>query len=446
MFRRVLLVVLSALLPIVAQAQVKLLRHPSYSKGKVAFSYLGDIWTASETGADVQRLTDNKARDQFPRFSPDGQWIAFSSNRDGNYDVYVIAGGRRQAEAAHVPQRRRRRWWAGRPTARRSSSPPRAAMACFRRIATLWEIPVEGGIETPVNTDWGASAASRRMARRWPSRAIPATWSRKHYRGSYAADLWVEDLPRKSSPSSATPNTRATCYGPCMATAARSISSRTNCRTRRASSSAAPEVMKSVNNIWKIPDKGGKPVKVTNHGDGNLFFPTHFGRREDHCLRRQLRHLEAGRGQRQEQRNPHRHQDRPQGKRYRAGHASAMRPRVSACRRPTSARPLSVHGEIFTIATGSRRAAARQRYAVERAESALVAQWKVDRVRFRPHGPRGDFHFRRTGQEMPRSSATWIAIRSAIVVVAGFEVAAVDRARTTSCGAWMWTAAKTKCW
>ena len=35
-----------------------------------------------------------------------------------------------------------------------------------------------------------------------------------------------------------------------------------------------PEVMKSVNNIWKISEKGGKPVQVTHHTSGNLFFPS----------------------------------------------------------------------------------------------------------------------------------------------------------------------------
>src|ERR1035438_7489014 len=78
------------LLPALAQSQVKLLRHPSYSKGKVAFSYLGDIWVANENGADVQRITDHKARDIYPRFSPDGSTIAFSSNREGNDDVFVV--------------------------------------------------------------------------------------------------------------------------------------------------------------------------------------------------------------------------------------------------------------------------------------------------------------------------------------------------------------------
>src|SRR3954452_17921468 len=92
MFRRVLPAMAAALLflPALSEAQVKLLRHPTYSKGKVAFSYLGDIWIANEDGSQVQRLTDNKARDIYPRFSPDGAHIAFSSNRDGNDDVYVI--------------------------------------------------------------------------------------------------------------------------------------------------------------------------------------------------------------------------------------------------------------------------------------------------------------------------------------------------------------------
>ncbi|HXB66843.1 MAG TPA: DPP IV N-terminal domain-containing protein [Candidatus Acidoferrales bacterium] len=116
MIRKALLIGAFCLLPALLPAQVKLLRHPTWSKGRVAFSYLGDIWIANENGSDVQRLTDNQARDVFPRFSPDGNWIAFSSNRDGNDDVYVIpvTGGKpRQLtfhlqEAPGCPARRRR--------------------------------------------------------------------------------------------------------------------------------------------------------------------------------------------------------------------------------------------------------------------------------------------------------------------------------------------------
>src|SRR2546426_3421990 len=76
-------------------APIKLARHPDYHAGKIAFSYLGDIWVANEDGSNVQRVTDNRAREVYPRFSPDGKWIAFSSNRYGNNDVFIVpaAGG-----------------------------------------------------------------------------------------------------------------------------------------------------------------------------------------------------------------------------------------------------------------------------------------------------------------------------------------------------------------
>jgi len=75
--------------------EARLVRYPHYHEGRVAFSYLGDIWVADEDGRNVQRLTVNRARDVYPRFSPDGKWIAFSSDRNGNLDVYVMpsAGG-----------------------------------------------------------------------------------------------------------------------------------------------------------------------------------------------------------------------------------------------------------------------------------------------------------------------------------------------------------------
>ena len=53
--------------------EARLVRYPSYHQGRVAFTYLGDIWTADESGANLSRITANPARDVYPRFSPDGK-------------------------------------------------------------------------------------------------------------------------------------------------------------------------------------------------------------------------------------------------------------------------------------------------------------------------------------------------------------------------------------
>jgi Tol biopolymer transport system component len=38
----------------------------------------------------VRRLTENPRQDIRPRISPDGRRIAFTSGRDGNYEIYVM--------------------------------------------------------------------------------------------------------------------------------------------------------------------------------------------------------------------------------------------------------------------------------------------------------------------------------------------------------------------
>src|SRR5688572_18255957 len=74
---------------------IKFARYPHVSQGKLVFSYHGDIWIANENGSNATRLTAHVARDIFPRLSPDGRWVAFSSDRYGNNDVFIIpsAGG-----------------------------------------------------------------------------------------------------------------------------------------------------------------------------------------------------------------------------------------------------------------------------------------------------------------------------------------------------------------
>ena len=68
----------------------RLLRYADISKDKVVFSYAGDLWTASREGGAAVRVTASAGDKLYPKFSPDGKWIAFTASYDGNPDVYII--------------------------------------------------------------------------------------------------------------------------------------------------------------------------------------------------------------------------------------------------------------------------------------------------------------------------------------------------------------------
>ncbi|MGH9740832.1 MAG: S41 family peptidase, partial [Candidatus Acidiferrum sp.] len=68
----------------------RLLRFADISKDQVVFAYAGDLWIASREGGSARRLTSHVGDELYPKFSPDGKWIAFTGEYDGNPDVYVM--------------------------------------------------------------------------------------------------------------------------------------------------------------------------------------------------------------------------------------------------------------------------------------------------------------------------------------------------------------------
>jgi tricorn protease len=91
-FARVIPVAIFAVLLCAAHtsAQTKLLRFPDIHGDRVAFTYGGDIWTAPVKGGTATRLTAHPGIEVFAKFSPDGNWIAFTGQYDGDEQVYVI--------------------------------------------------------------------------------------------------------------------------------------------------------------------------------------------------------------------------------------------------------------------------------------------------------------------------------------------------------------------
>jgi tricorn protease len=255
-----------------AAPPIRLARHPDYHAGKIAFSYLGDIWMAGEDGASVQRLTDNLAREIYPRFSPDGRSIAFSSNRHGNNDVYIVpaAGGAPKRLTFHTGNDEVVGW-----TRDSQHVIFRAARGdgAFPSVATLYQIAVAGGQEKPLPVDWGYWGNFSPDGNSLVLNRHPATWSRKHYRGSYAADLWIADLNAKSY-TKLLGDEQYNRYWPMWGADNAIYFVADPLPNDRSVAPGSAEVRKSTNNIYKIPVKGGQPVQITRHTSGSLFWPS----------------------------------------------------------------------------------------------------------------------------------------------------------------------------
>ncbi|HZE13623.1 MAG TPA: hypothetical protein VE086_07695 [Chthoniobacterales bacterium] len=70
----------------------RLLRFPTTNGSQIVFCYAGELYTVAKEGGTARRLTSGPGYTSFPRFSADGKQLAFTSQYDGNTEVYVMPG------------------------------------------------------------------------------------------------------------------------------------------------------------------------------------------------------------------------------------------------------------------------------------------------------------------------------------------------------------------
>lgn len=173
--------------------EARLVRYPHFHNGRIVFTYLGDLWTADENGQTVQRLTVNRARDVYGRFSPDGKWIAFSSDRNGNLDVFLIpsGGGTAKQITTHSADDTVLGW----------STDSRSVIFSSNRgedfMPQLYLVSTNGGMPWKAGTDMGVQAAYSPDGKRLAYNQKSQVYWRKYYRGSYQSDIMVMDVAAK---------------------------------------------------------------------------------------------------------------------------------------------------------------------------------------------------------------------------------------------------------
>ncbi len=181
-----------------------LANSPTVSKTQVVFAYGGYLWSVPRDGGDARQLTTG-GHEGVPVFSPDGKWIAFTGQYDGNADVYIMpAGG---GEPVRLTWHPGQDWVVGwTPDSKRVLFfSDREAYADFTRFYT---VTVEGGVAEALPM-WRAFSGSyspdgTRIAY-VPNFQWQEAW--KRYRGGQTtpiyivrlSDLALEKVPRENS-------------------------------------------------------------------------------------------------------------------------------------------------------------------------------------------------------------------------------------------------------
>ncbi|CAN5664730.1 S41 family peptidase [soil metagenome] len=240
---------------------IKFARTPHTAHGMITFAYHDDIWIAGADGSNARRLTAHVGREINPRFSPDGRWVAFSSNRMGNYDVFVVpvAGGEPRQLTWHSANDEVQYW----------TPDGRGVVFSTSRGTNPWGTPlhvvsIDGGLPVPLGMDNATAGMIRQDGALVAFNRSGFRYNRKGYRGNSSSDVYVQDL------------------------ATGRIRQLTDTDIRRYAEfvhDAHPmwgadgmiyfaSERSGVFNIWKIDPQGGSPTQVTRHDGLGIRFPS----------------------------------------------------------------------------------------------------------------------------------------------------------------------------
>lgn len=171
----------------------RMLSQPAISSDQIAFIYAEDLWVANTDGTQPRRLTVDEGIESSPVFSPDGDWIAFSAEYDGNRDVFIVPakGG--------IPVRLT--WHPGADIVRGFTPDGKNVMFISQRAThtnryfQLFTVPVTGGFPTQLVIPNASFAVYSPDGKSMAYTPIPDRFQQwKNYRGGTISSIWIISL------------------------------------------------------------------------------------------------------------------------------------------------------------------------------------------------------------------------------------------------------------
>ncbi len=190
-----------------AQEESRLLRFPTIHGNQVVFTYAGDLYSVPSFGGTARKITSDVGYECFAKFSPDGKYIAFTGQYDGNTEVYLIPseGG--------IPKRLTFTATLNRDDVSDRMGPNNIVM-CWKGNDTiiyrsrmiefndfkgqLFSVSVNGGPSTQLPLPRGGFCSFSPDLNKFAYNRVFRefrTW--KHYRGGQADDIWIYDFTTK---------------------------------------------------------------------------------------------------------------------------------------------------------------------------------------------------------------------------------------------------------
>ena len=180
------------------QPDAVLLRYPDVSADTIVFRYDGDLWLVEKVGGTARRLTTAPGNENLPKFSPDGQSVAFVGGYEGGADLYTldIAAGTPKRLTFHPTREALCDW-----------TPDGEALLYFssevsglRRISKILKVGLDAGqpeaLPVPYGTFGAIDASGTWLAYTMNTREF-RTW--KRYQGGMAQDIWLFNLKTNES-------------------------------------------------------------------------------------------------------------------------------------------------------------------------------------------------------------------------------------------------------